>query len=100
MGALPITKLMEIILQDPIFVTKFLWPNEFLWLNSDFFLDPTIEMFGSLGGSIALTRLMEIIIQVSGTSDEKMEKLYNHFYGKLFKTRLAELAVHPQANFR
>ena len=72
-----------------------------MWLNSDFFfLDPTIEMFGSLGGSIALTRLMEIIIQVSGTSDEKMEKLYNHFYGKLFKTRLAELAVHPQANFR
>ena len=28
-----------------------------------------------------------------------MEKLYNIFYGKLFKTRLAELAVHPQANF-
>ena len=36
-----------------IFVAKFRF----------FFLDPTIEMFGSLGGSIALTRLMEIILQ-------------------------------------
>ena len=75
---------------------EFVRPNFLLNFG---FLDPTIEMFGSLGGSIALTRLMEIIIQVSGTSDEKMDKLYNHFYGKLFKTRLAELAVHPQGNF-
>ena len=62
--------------------------------------DPNKEMFSNLGGSIALTRLMEIIIQVSGSCEEKMEKIYNHFYKKLFKNQLAELAVHPQANFR
>ena len=50
--------------------------------------------------NIALTRLMEIIIQVSGTSEEKMEKIYNHFYNKLFKKHLIKLAVHQQANFR
>ena len=50
--------------------------------------------------NIALTRLMEIIIQVSGNSEENMEKIYNHFYGKLFKNHLTELAIHPQANFR
>ena len=50
--------------------------------------------------NIALTRLMEIIIQVSGTSEEKMEKIYNHFYNELFKNHLTEFAVHQQANFR
>ena len=35
-----------------------------------------------------------------GMDDEKMEKIYNHFYKKLFKNHLIELAVHQQANFR
>ena len=46
----------------------------------------------------ALTRLMESILQVSG-SDESMLKIYKHFYENIFKGNLCQLAVHPKANF-
>merc|ERR1712200_127534 len=39
-----------------------------------------VEDSNEIFENIALTRLMEIIIQVSGTSEEKMEKIYNHFW--------------------
>ena len=48
--------------------------------------------------NISLTRLMESLIEASG-SDESMIKIYNHFYKNVFQNNIAELAAHPQANF-
>ena len=63
------------------------------FLTNETFASDTIDFENG-----ALTRLMESILQVSG-SDESMLKIYKHFYENVFKGNLSRLAVHPKANF-
>lgn len=63
-------------------------------ITNEIFADKDDSMFNNE----PIARLLEVMIQVSG-SDSSMEKIFKHFYTKIFKDDLANLSQHPSANF-
>lgn len=63
-------------------------------ITNEMFAEANMDMFQRN----ALTRLMEVLIQVSGDNND-LFKIYNHFHQVIFKTHLSEFSMHSQANY-